>query len=163
MLLDELVGVDAGARTVRLRDGRTLPFDYLVLATGSVYSYFGHADWPRYAPGLKSIDDATDIPRRLLIAFEKAETTDDAEARQRRAQRRRHRGVVRRRRGDAGGALAGRGSGPRRDGEGRARPFRAGPSLDLRHRRCRAGARSQRQAASRGGAGGEAARPLRRR
>ncbi len=83
MLLDEVVDVDAGARTVRLREGGALGFDYLVLATGSVYSYFGHADWPRYAPGLKSIDDATDIRRRLLLAFEKAETTDDAEARQR--------------------------------------------------------------------------------
>jgi NADH:quinone reductase (non-electrogenic) len=83
MLLDEVVGIDAGARTVQLREGGALGFDYLVLATGSVYSYFGHADWPRYAPGLKSIDDATDIRRRLLLAFEKAETTDDAEARQR--------------------------------------------------------------------------------
>src|SRR5262249_6168176 len=83
MLLDEVVDVDAAARTVRLGDGGALGFDYLVLATGSVYSYFGHADWPRYAPGLKSIDDATDIRRRLLLAFEKAETTDDAAARQR--------------------------------------------------------------------------------
>jgi NADH:quinone reductase (non-electrogenic) len=83
MLLDEVVGADAGARTVRLSEGGALGFDYLVLATGSVYSYFGHADWPRYAPGLKSIDDATDIRRRLLLAFEKAETTDDADARQR--------------------------------------------------------------------------------
>ena len=82
MLLDEVVDVNAGARTVRLRDGGALGFDHLVLATGSVYSYFGHADWPRYAPGLKSIDDATDIRRRLLLAFEKAETTDDAAARQ---------------------------------------------------------------------------------
>jgi NADH:ubiquinone reductase (H+-translocating) len=83
MVLDELIEVDAAAGTVRLRDGGALRFDYLVLATGSVYSYFGHANWPRHAPGLKSIDDATDIRRRLLLAFEKAETTDDAEARQR--------------------------------------------------------------------------------
>jgi NADH:quinone reductase (non-electrogenic) len=83
MVLDELIGVNAAARTAQLRDGGVLRFDYLVLATGSVYSYFGHADWPRYAPGLKSIDDATDIRRRVLLAFEKAETTDDAEARQR--------------------------------------------------------------------------------
>jgi NADH:quinone reductase (non-electrogenic) len=83
MVLDELIGVDAAARTAQLREGGVLRFDYLVLATGSVYSYFGHADWPRYAPGLKSIDDATDIRRRVLLAFEKAETTDDAEARQR--------------------------------------------------------------------------------
>src|SRR5215470_2450735 len=83
MLLDEVVDVDAAARAVRLRDGGALGFDYLVLATGSVYSYFGHADWPRYAPGLKSIDDATDIRRRLLLAFEKAETTHDADAQQR--------------------------------------------------------------------------------
>ena len=83
MLLDEVTGVDTARREVHLRDGGALGFDYLVLATGSVYSYFGHADWPRHAPGLKSIDDATDIRRRVLLAFEKAETTTDADARQR--------------------------------------------------------------------------------
>jgi NADH dehydrogenase len=83
MLLDEVVGVDAAARQVELREGGALGFDYLILATGSVYSYFGHADWPRHAPGLKSIDDATDIRRRILLAFEKAETTHDADAQQR--------------------------------------------------------------------------------
>ena len=83
MLLDEVVGVDAGQGRVRLRDGGALGFDQLVLATGSVYSYFGHDDWPRVAPGLKSIDDATHIRRRLLLAFEHAETCTDAAERAR--------------------------------------------------------------------------------
>jgi NADH:ubiquinone reductase (H+-translocating) len=83
MLLDEVVGIDASTREVMLRESGVMHFDYLVLATGSVYSYFGHADWPRFAPGLKSIDDATDIRRRVLLAFERAETTDDAAARRR--------------------------------------------------------------------------------
>jgi NADH dehydrogenase len=83
MLLDEVVGVDVAARQVTLREGGALGFDYLILGTGSVYSYFGHGEWPRHAPGLKSIDDATEIRRRVLLAFEKAETTNDAAARQR--------------------------------------------------------------------------------
>jgi NADH:ubiquinone reductase (H+-translocating) len=83
MLLDEVTGVDLAARCIVLRHAGSMHFDYLVLATGSVYSYFGHADWPRFAPGLKSIDDATYIRRRVLLAFEKAETTADAAARQR--------------------------------------------------------------------------------
>lgn len=68
---------------MRLRDGGTLGFDQLVLATGSVYSYFGHDDWPRVAPGLKSLDDATHIRRRLLLAFEHAENRADESERQR--------------------------------------------------------------------------------
>jgi NADH:quinone reductase (non-electrogenic) len=83
ILLDEVTGVDLAARRIVLRGAGSMHFDYLVLATGSVYTYFGHADWPRFAPGLKSIDDATYIRRRVLLAFEKAETTADAAARQR--------------------------------------------------------------------------------
>jgi len=82
MLLDEVTGVDAAMKYVTTRDGAKMRFDHLVLATGSVYSYFGHTDWPRLAPGLKSIDDATQIRRRVLLAFEKAEVMeDDAERR----------------------------------------------------------------------------------
>ncbi len=83
MLLDEVVGIDTAARCVLTRDGARTRYDYLVLATGSVYSYFGHEDWPRFAPGLKSIDDATHIRRRILLAFEKAEMTADEEERRR--------------------------------------------------------------------------------
>jgi NADH:quinone reductase (non-electrogenic) len=83
ILLDEVTGVDLAARRIVLRGAGSMHFDYLVLATGAVYSYFGHADWPHFAPGLKSIDDATYIRRRVLLAFEKAETTADGSARQR--------------------------------------------------------------------------------
>lgn len=83
MLLDEVTGVDPALRFVSTRDGGAMHFDYLVLATGSVYSYFGHDDWPRFAPGLKTIDDATHIRRRVLLAFEKAETTTNEAARRR--------------------------------------------------------------------------------
>jgi NADH dehydrogenase len=72
VLLGEVTGVDRMRRVVQLR-GRELPFDYLVLATGSTHSYFGHDDWQPFAPGLKSIDDATRIRRRILRAFEAAE------------------------------------------------------------------------------------------
>ena len=67
----------------RLRFGADQSYDYLILATGSQYAYFGHDDWPRLAPGLKSIDDATLIRRRVLLAFEEAETVTDPEIRQR--------------------------------------------------------------------------------
>jgi len=76
VLLAEVSGVDAQKRVVELRD-RTIPFDYLVLATGSTHSYFGHEQWREIAPGLKSIDDATLIRRRILTAFEAAEMEDD--------------------------------------------------------------------------------------
>lgn len=83
MLLDEVIGVDASRKMVTTRDGGEVGFDYLVLATGSVYSYFGHADWPALAPGLKTIDDATRIRRKVLLAFERAEMTKDEAERQR--------------------------------------------------------------------------------
>ena len=83
VLLDEVTGVDAAARQVQLRFGAVQSYDYLVLATGSQYTYFGHSDWPRLAPGLKSVDDATLIRRRVLLAFEEAETTTDPALRQR--------------------------------------------------------------------------------
>ena len=83
VLLDEVTGVDKAARQVELRSGAAQDYDYLVLATGSQYTYFGHNDWPRLAPGLKSIDDATLIRRRVLLAFEEAETISDPVTRQR--------------------------------------------------------------------------------
>jgi len=83
VLLDEVIGVDTAARHVDTRFGATHTYDYLVLATGSQYAYFGHHDWPRLAPGLKSIDDATMIRRRVLLTFEEAETTTDLAIRQR--------------------------------------------------------------------------------
>jgi NADH dehydrogenase len=82
VLLAEVAGVDARRRSVQLHD-RTIPFDYLVIATGSTHSYFGHEQWRTLAPGLKSIDDATLIRRRILSAFEAAEMEDDAARRER--------------------------------------------------------------------------------
>ena len=73
VLMDEVVGIDAVARRVALASGAELPYEYLVLATGVTHSYFGHDDWARFAPGLKTIEDATEIRRRVLLAFELAE------------------------------------------------------------------------------------------
>jgi NADH dehydrogenase len=76
VLLDEVAGVDIASRQLELTRGR-LDFDYLVLATGAQHAYFGHESWREWAPGLKSVDDATAIRRRLLLAFEQAETSAD--------------------------------------------------------------------------------------
>lgn len=73
VLMDEVVGIDATAREVVLGSGMRIGYDYLVLATGATHSYFGHDDWARSAPGLKSIEDAIEIRRRVLLAFELAE------------------------------------------------------------------------------------------
>lgn len=81
VLLDEVRGIDRSNHEVLLSTGR-LPFDYLVVATGSTHSYFGHDSWSSAAPGLKSIDDATHIRRRILTAFEQAEMTEDETERQ---------------------------------------------------------------------------------
>jgi NADH dehydrogenase len=82
VLMDEVIGVDAARGRVVARRSE-IEFDYLVLATGSTHSYFGHDDWAGIAPGLKSIDDATLIRRKILMAFERAEMTTDAAARKR--------------------------------------------------------------------------------
>jgi NADH dehydrogenase len=78
ILLDEVTAVDRAARTVATRDGRRIDFDILVLATGSLYNYFGHSEWGRFVPSLKTLDDAVAIRRSVLLAFEKAEGSDDA-------------------------------------------------------------------------------------
>lgn len=77
VLLAEVTRVDADARTVHLDVGTTLRYDYCVVATGARHSYFGHTEWERFAPGLKSVEDALDIRRRILIAFERAEREPD--------------------------------------------------------------------------------------
>ena len=82
VLLGKVAGVDKESRTITVED-RTLSYDYLVLATGANHAYFGHDDWERVAPGLKTIDDATAIRRRILVAFEDAEATQSPEARRR--------------------------------------------------------------------------------
>ncbi len=76
VLMAEVTGVDVAAKLVQT-DSVTLPYDYLVLATGATHSYFGHDDWAKYAPGLKTIFDATEIRSRLLLAFEHAELVSD--------------------------------------------------------------------------------------
>jgi NADH dehydrogenase len=73
VLMDEVVGMDTAARQVSLKSGATMEYDYLVVATGSTHSYFGHDDWAKLAPGLKTVEDAVEIRRRVLLAFELAE------------------------------------------------------------------------------------------
>src|SRR5215472_8641719 len=65
VFLAEVIGIDAEARSVKTRVG-TFPFDFLVIATGATHSYFGHDDWAVFAPGLKCIEDATRVRRRIL-------------------------------------------------------------------------------------------------
>lgn len=73
VLYAEVSGIDVERKGVLTGDAKPLPFDYLIVASGSQYNYFGHADWPALAPGLKSLDDAQHIRRRILLAFEEAE------------------------------------------------------------------------------------------
>lgn len=73
VLMDEVSAIDVRSRVVSLASGVLLPYDYLVLATGATHSYFGKDEWAMQAPGLKSIEDATEIRRRVLLAFELAE------------------------------------------------------------------------------------------
>src|SRR5581483_10238676 len=75
VLLDAVVGFDLNERRVHLRDGADLSYDFLVVAAGATHSYFGHDQWEPFAPGLKSLEDATVIRRRVLLAFENAERT----------------------------------------------------------------------------------------
>src|SRR6266567_756850 len=82
VMLGKVSGVDTARREV-LAEGRRIPYDTLILATGAQHAYFGHDDWAAHAPGLKTIDDATYIRRRILLAFEKAETETDAAERAR--------------------------------------------------------------------------------
>jgi NADH dehydrogenase len=76
-LLATVTGVNAAAGSVTLDGGDTLPYDTLVLATGARHAYFGHDEWEPFAPGLKTLEDATTLRRRILIAFEDAEREQD--------------------------------------------------------------------------------------
>ena len=81
VLMEEVREVDPVSRQVTIADGRVMDFDYALVATGATHAYFGHDDWAKHAPGLKSLDDALDIRRRILSAFERAEASDDPEER----------------------------------------------------------------------------------
>src|SRR6201993_930164 len=70
-------GVDAANKRVTLDDGSSIPYDTLVLATGARHAYFGHDEWEPFAPGLKTLEDATTLRRRILVAFERAERESD--------------------------------------------------------------------------------------
>ena len=77
VLLGEAIDVDPDAKSVKLRDGAEIPYDWLIAATGSEGTYFGHDEWKQWAPGLKNIEDATAIRHKLLFAFEAAERVHD--------------------------------------------------------------------------------------
>src|SRR5580692_1266807 len=80
-LLGVVTGVDVGARKALLEGGGAIEFDTLVVATGVWHAYFGHDEWERFAPGLKTLEDATTVRRRILLAFERAERESDASLR----------------------------------------------------------------------------------
>lgn len=75
--LSEVERIDAGDKQVRLANGERIGFDYLLVATGATHAYFGHDEWARHAPGLKTLDDALRLRRHLLLAFERAEAESD--------------------------------------------------------------------------------------
>src|ERR1700756_3522000 len=80
-LFANVSGVDAADKRVLLDDGDALPYDTLVLATGARHAYFGHDEWEPFAPGLKTLEDATTLRRRILVAFERAERESDPQRR----------------------------------------------------------------------------------
>ncbi len=77
VVLGEVTGIDQSTRSVVLGNGKHIPYDWLVVATGATHSYFGHDEWAPFAPGLKTIEDARKIRSRLLLAFEQAEMSRD--------------------------------------------------------------------------------------
>lgn len=81
VVMGEVVDVDPTTQLVTLQNGHTITFDYLMLATGSTHSYFGNEHWERFAPGLKTVTDATTIRKKILLAYESAELETDAEKR----------------------------------------------------------------------------------
>jgi len=82
VIMGRVVDIDVDGRLVTLENGVAEPYDYLIVATGARHAYFNHDEWESVAPGLKKIDDATDIRRRILTAFELAEVERDEHARQ---------------------------------------------------------------------------------
>jgi NADH dehydrogenase len=83
VLLGDVHAIDLNARRIRLENEGTIDYDYLILATGTSHTYFGHDDWAPYAPSLKTLEDALAIRRRILVAFEQAERETDAARQQR--------------------------------------------------------------------------------
>ena len=83
VLLGEVRAIDARARRIRLEDDSAIEYDYLIVAPGTNHTYFGHDDWARAAPGLKTLEDALAIRRRILVAFERAERETDPGRQQR--------------------------------------------------------------------------------
>jgi NADH:quinone reductase (non-electrogenic) len=83
VLLGDVRAIDAHTRRVRLEDDSAIDYDYLIVATGTSHTYFGHDDWARNAPGLKTLEDALAIRRRILVAFERAERETDPARQQR--------------------------------------------------------------------------------
>ena len=79
VLMAEVIGFDLDAHQITLDDGGRISYDFLIVATGSKHHYFGHPEWAEYAPGLKTLEDALDIRRRMLLAFEEAERADSPE------------------------------------------------------------------------------------
>jgi NADH:ubiquinone reductase (H+-translocating) len=83
VLMAEAEAVDLRQKTVQMKDAGSISFDYLIIASGSNHAYFGHEDWEQSAPGLKTVEQAEEIRRRILTAFEEAEMTEDPEEHQR--------------------------------------------------------------------------------
>ena len=81
VLLGEVTEIDPPARQVQLKDGSRIPYDTLIVASGATHFYFGHPEWSEHAPGLKTVEDATEMRTRILLAFERAEAEPDQEAR----------------------------------------------------------------------------------
>ncbi len=82
VLLAEVNGIDVERKVVRVDiPSREIPYDFLILAPGSRHSYFGHSEWEEFAPGLKAVEDASEVRRRFLLAFERAEKTADLDDR----------------------------------------------------------------------------------
>ena len=81
VLLDTVTDIHRDRQQVETQAGRHIDYDYLIVATGATHNYFGNDEWQRFAPGLKRIEDATDLRRRTLLAFERAENEEDPERR----------------------------------------------------------------------------------
>lgn len=80
ILLGEVTGIDKEKKSISTKDGQSLPYDYLILACGATYTYFNSPQWELLAPGLKTINQATEIRRRVFLAFERAEKSQDPNA-----------------------------------------------------------------------------------
>jgi NADH dehydrogenase len=83
VVMAEVTGVDPASKVVKMSDGHHFDYDYLILATGATHSYFNHPEWAAIAPGLKSVEDPTEIRARILLGFERAERADNPAERSR--------------------------------------------------------------------------------